>query len=161
MAKKVKCQHCGEYEEKELMSVRITGNKTKVNKYYHPECLEEYELHANEYKALVEFICDLFKIKAPTIPMVNQIKSFHKEHEMRYFAIQLALEYFFIVKGNKLPDNKTLGIVPYVIEDAKKYYYALAETEGQNDLVVRHMTTKIKSPTKKNRKNKLINITEL
>lgn len=160
MSAKVKCQYCGEYGHKEDMVYIETGKKKVVKKYYHEECLKIKELDSVEYKKLIEYVCNLFDIDKPTGMMMKQIKEYRQEYNYRYFAIQLALEYFFVVKDNKIPEHKTLGIVPYIMEDAKKYYTHLAQLPNR-EIHVKSVTTHIHQPTKRNRKKKLIDISEL
>lgn len=160
MTREVKCQYCGEYDSKDNMTYIETGKTKKQKKYYHEECLEVKERNTEEYKNLIEYICELFNIESPNGMIVKQVKEYHTDYKYRYYAIQLALQYFFVEKDNPIPDHKTIGIVPYVMDEAKKYYTHLANM-SEEEFEIRSMTLSIKQPKKINRKKKIINISEL
>lgn len=160
MAREVKCQYCGEYETQENMVFIEVGKTKKQKKYYHKECLETKERNTEEYKNLIEYICELFDMEAPNGMIVKQIKEYHTDYKYRYYAIQLALQYFFVIKENNIPDYKTIGIVPFIMEEAKEYYTRIS-TMSVEDFEIRSVTTSIKQPKKINRKKKIINISEL
>ncbi|WP_239704949.1 hypothetical protein [Mammaliicoccus sp. E-M24] len=169
MARKVKCPYCNQSGEKENM---IHQSTTK--RYWHKECLEENEKKRlagmtdkdrdkEERKKLIEYICKLFDIDAPTGFILKQIKEYHTEYNYRYYAIQLALEYFFVVKQNDTGKSKGIGIVPYIMEDAKEFYMNLARLKNEKYIEAETKTVKVKTNKNRtnNRKKKLIDMEDI
>lgn len=114
--RKVKCPVCGFYNHKEET---IYHQK----RYYCKACYENKTKEANNYKSLIEYICNLYEINAPTGFMLTQIKNFKDEYNYTYKGMELTLDYFYNVKTNNCPDvDKGLGIIPYVYEEAKKFF---------------------------------------
>lgn len=160
MTREVKCQYCGEYDSKDNMTYIETGKTKKQKKYYHEECLEVKERDSQEYADLLDYICNLFNIEVPNGMILKQIKEFKQGYKYRYYAMQLALHYFFVIKENNIPEHKTIGIVPFVMEDAKNYYQrvsSISEEEHQ----IKSVSTIIKEPKRTNSMKKTINISEL
>jgi len=166
IAQKVKCPYCGQQDTKD--------NLVQVGRrYWHQECIEQNEADKSEEdliierdkrerKQLIQYICELYQTKNPNPRIMKQIKQFHEENEYRYFAIQLALEYFYIIKDNPIKTTATIGIVPYVMEDAQNYYRRIASIQQQNEVDIEIQKVFIKSPQATvNRRKKYINMEEL
>ncbi len=119
----VTCPYCKEKLPKEK------GTR-KGNRYYHSNCLEKKNeehriknLHSQEYKELIEYMCkELFKVDRPSGMVLKQIKQFHDEYGYRYKGMELALRYFYEVLGNKRLDEEGVGIIPYVYDEAKEHH---------------------------------------
>lgn len=114
---KKKCPLCGKMNEKEL-SVLYQG------KYYCSVCYEIKYQEAQDYKDLMRYICeDLYKIKAPTPLMLEQVKRFKEQFGYSYKGMKTTLHYFYeIEEGNDVSNSIGVGIIPFVYEDAKKFY---------------------------------------
>lgn len=170
VARKVKCPYCKQLDEKERLIYQETNKR-----YWHEECLKKYEeeVEANktvkdrdkeERKNLIAYICELYDIEAPTGFILKQIKDFHDEpYNYRYYAMQLALEYFFVIKQNSTAKSKGIGIIPYVMDDAKEFYYNLASLQKQDIKKAERETVKVKKTrnNKGNRKKKLIDMEDI
>ena len=66
------------------------------------------------------------------------------EYNFTYSGIHKSLTYFFEVKGNSIEKaNGGIGIVPYVYQQAYRYYYALWEAQQKNKdkVVVEYVPT--------------------
>lgn len=173
MARKVKCPYCNQSDEKENMIHQSTNKR-----YWHKECLEKKENERlsnmseqdvvkerdkEERKKLIEYICNLYDIEAPTGFILKQIKEYHTEYKYRYYAIQLALEYFFVIKQNDTGKSKGIGIVPYVMDDAKEFYQNLARLQKEKYIEAETKTVKVKANKNRsnNRKKKLIDMEDI
>lgn len=79
-------------------------------------------------KQLEEMICELFHIEQPTKMMLSQITRFvtGQEYGYSYLDIARALAYFIEEQGNTPDIEKGIGIVPWVIDDARRFYKELA-----------------------------------
>lgn len=141
MANLVKCPLCGMKDNRELM-VKVG------NRYWHDSCRIEYEENQDaekteelkikerdkeEYKDLIEYICDLFDCEKPNGIIFKQIKDLHNApYNYRYKAIQMSLEYFFNVKNNSTNKARGIGIVPYIYDEAAEFYKNLAKISQTN-----------------------------
>jgi hypothetical protein len=79
-----------------------------------------------DYEELVEYIKDL--LGSDINPRVwKQLKEYRAEpYKYSYSGILKTLKWWYELKGNSVDKaNGAIGIVPYVYNDALKYYYAL------------------------------------
>lgn len=63
-----------------------------------------------------------------------------KDYNYTYTGILKALSYFYEIKKNPVPDVKTIGIVPYVYEDAYYYYYSSWMANEANKIKTKELT---------------------
>ena len=114
--RKVKCPVCGKMNDKEDTVI-------KNKRYYCPACLEQQQKEADAYKNLIEYVCGLFNIAAPTFLMTAQIKRFKEEYGYTYQGMKATLEYFFEIEdGHSVEDSEGLGIIPYTYDKCKEFY---------------------------------------
>jgi hypothetical protein len=118
--------------------------------------LEAKEGTVNEYSDLIAYICNLYKIKAPTGMILKQVKDFQVDYGYKLSGIKLSLQYFFETKGNEVLEDSGIGIVPFVYEEAKKHFIMKREVERSiEDYVVSEVEEvfvdlQIKSKTRRN-----------
>lgn len=116
MARKVKCPACGKFNDKE-------NTIEKNSRYYCKVCYENTNKEAQDYKDLVAYICELFEIEVPTPLMFKQIKDFKEQFNYSYKGMKTTLHYFFeLQEGNDASDSLGIGIIPFVYDEAKKFY---------------------------------------
>ena len=78
---------------------------------------------SQDYKDLIAYICELYQIDAPTGWMLKQIKDFKEQFNYTYRGMKTTLHYFYeIQEGNDVADSMGIGIVPFVYDEAKKFY---------------------------------------
>lgn len=82
-------------------------------------------------KDLEQLICELYDIEKLTPLMTRQITKFVTELGLNYKDIARALVYFVEVDGGKIDLKFGIGIVPYTVDAARKYYEALKKQEQQ------------------------------
>lgn len=114
MAKEVICQYCKSATNKVSKddAVRID------NKNFHPKCAKLYK----DKKELCETICRIFNLKAPGPRNMAYISKFFNQG-MTYRGMNYTLIYFYeIMKKSTDKANEGIGIIPYIYEEAKKYY---------------------------------------
>ena len=82
---------------------------------------------------LEELICDLFKIEKPTKMMFSQITRFvtGQEFGYSYLDIARALAFFVEEQGNTPDIERGIGIVPWVIDEARRFYSNLAIEQAE------------------------------
>lgn len=115
MARKVKCPECGTYNDKEN-TVESNG------RYYCPICYENKQKEADDYKQLMSYICRLYQIDAPTGWILKQVKDFKEQFHYSYKGMKTTLHYFYEIEHNDPADSLGIGIIPFVYEEAKKFY---------------------------------------
>lgn len=103
-------------------------------KYAHQHCVEiEDTRELTEQEKLDRYIMKLFKTDYVHQRVRRQINDFIKEYNYSYSGIRKSLVYFYEVKGNPIDKaNGGIGIVPYIYQDAYRYYYSLWEAKQKN-----------------------------
>lgn len=118
MGRLVKCPECGKSNNKE--------ETVEINKrYYCPNCAKEKQKLSEDYKNLIEYICNIFDLETPPPIIYTQIKQFKEnpDYKFTYKGIELTLRYYYeTLKNEPLEDKITLGIVPYYYDKAKNDY---------------------------------------
>ncbi len=155
MGRLVKCPYCLEkFDQDEAV--------THGKRYYHKDCFDEFSKQKQHRKDLIEYICELHGIKAPTGIMLKQIKEYvDGDYKYKYKGIELALRYFYETLDNKIREGDGIGIVPYVYEDAKRdYVKRLAIAKSADNLKTEELTVYIDTNQTK-RKNKSIDISAI
>lgn len=149
---KVKCLICGEYFDKDK------ENSIKIkNRYVHDNCYENTE-EGQKYK-LENYILNLFGIEKISPLIKKQIENYYNEKKYSYLSILFTLKYFFEIQNGDVTKAKGIGIVPYVYEDAKKYYEhltkVLKETENLKVPEFKKIFIKITSPKRIEKRKKI------
>lgn len=154
MGRLVKCPYC---EEKLDKDEAHPHNK----RYYHQKCFDTWQKESEDYKELLAYISGLYRGEFNTMLIKKQIKEF-KEEGYKYKGMELALRYFFDTLGNRMQDDKGIGIIPWVYVDAKQHYIkqmniakSINNLDNDNEVIVHINTNKTK------RKNKKIDITSI
>ena len=113
--RKVKCPECGMLNHKD---VAVFHKK----RYYCKICHERVLKESQDYKDLVEYICELYKVDVPNGWMFKQIKEFKEKYNYSYRGMKSTLHYFYEIMKNDPEDALGIGIIPFVYEEAKQYY---------------------------------------
>lgn len=74
-------------------------------------------------KELEQVICELLDIPSINAMIDSQISKFIKQHGYSYKDIGRAVYFYVEVLGKKLKKEMGIGIVPYIMDDTKKYFY--------------------------------------
>ncbi len=121
-----KCPHCNN-EVKEEDAIY----NTKTKRYYYEFCYTELL----ERKKLCDYVCELFSYKKPSVRIYQQMTSYH-DKGVSYSDMLLALKYFYeIKKGDINKSQGGIGIIPYVLEEAKEF--ATLEKIEQDKLIAK------------------------
>jgi hypothetical protein len=75
-------------------------------------------------KELEQLICELYDIPNINSMIGSQITKFQKLHGYTEKDIARAVAYYVEVQGQVPDRRKGIGIVPYVMEEAQRYYNA-------------------------------------
>lgn len=92
------------------------------------------------------------------------IDSYIKKYHYTYSGIRKALIYFHEVKGNPVDkegvESRSIGIVPYIYDEARRYYYKLWQANEKNkgvniaDYIPKKVEVTIPKPQRKVKKDK-------
>ena len=83
-----------------------------------------------------KYIKKLFGLNILSAKIKRQIKQYKEEYNYSYSGIQKTLYWWFEVKKNSLEKaNDGIGIVPYVYDECKNYYYRLYLAKTANEMV--------------------------
>lgn len=93
---------------------------------------------------LEEYIKDILEIDKISPLIKKQIKKYTEEDGMTYLEIRDTLKYFFELKNGNKTKAQGIGIVPYVYDEAKKYYQKIY------DITEKAKKVEIKSSIEKN-----------
>lgn len=144
IAHKVKCYYCGEtFDRDKTPCLKVTGNryahldciaaeKVKVQQQAHPE----EKILTKEEQDLIDlekYILELLNLDRLNVKIRKQIKDYHTQYKYTYSGMLKTLKYFYEIRGNsKEKANGGIGIVPYVYDEANRYYYAIWVAQQKN-----------------------------
>jgi hypothetical protein len=94
-------------------------------------------------KELEQLICELYDIANINSMIGSQITKFQKLHGYTEKDIARAVAYYVEVLGNVPDRRKGIGIVPFVMEEAHRYYNAQAVDRAR----IKQEAQKIKTET--------------
>ena len=129
----VKCALCQmQFDANSEENVKISARR-----YAHLKCVQNEEAHRSQEEkdkqALEEYIIHLFDMDFLDPKVRKLIASYQKEYNYTYSGMLKALTYFYeIKKGDKNKANNSIGIIPYIYNEAYRYYYSLWEAQQKN-----------------------------
>lgn len=140
-----------EKKESQIVSIKLT-TKDKS-----PEEIADEKLFVGYIKQLTG--------NNPDVKTYTLAKKYTSEYGLKYADLVTALRYFYEIKENKYdPARFSLGIVPYIVEEAMRYFTDLDETIKKNQEIdtsgfYKTQIVNIKQGRKRN--SDMINITEI
>lgn len=124
MAHYVICPYCGvKFNRDKEPYVAVSARR-----YAHPQCAEEHEKNKTQeerdLEALEKYIMNLFDEPYINAKIKKQIESYQKEYQYSYSGMLKSLVWFYEIKGNSIEkSNHGIGIIPFIYNEAKMYYY--------------------------------------
>lgn len=120
----VKCFFCGQTFDANVEPYIMVNSR----RYAHENCFnknqEEKTQEEKDKESLEAYIKQLFNINSINTKIKKQIKKYIEEDNFTYSGIRRSLVYFYEIKQNSIEKaNGGIGIVPWVYEEAKRYYY--------------------------------------
>lgn len=130
------CKYCNQKFNRDKEPFVEVG----ARRYAHKECAEKVSAtvpqEEKDYINLEEYIKKLFKTDKINIKIKKQIKDFKQEYNYTYTGILKTLYWWYEIKGHTTELAKDgIGIVPYVYDEAEKYYYTLYIAKQLNDKI--------------------------
>lgn len=150
----VKCSICNETFDRD----KVEFVQTSARRYAHKSCYDKQQGTLSEEEKMKQKIFDytrkLFKENFNKKKIETHMLKIMKDNpQYTYSGIFKTLVYWYELKnGNVEKSNYGLGIVPYVYEDAFRYYKALWETQQKNneknivDFIPKQNTVRIRNP---------------
>ncbi len=128
----VKCLYCGEQFD------RLSEPCVKLGRRYaHQKCYEaqdDEELKKQKEQAdFFNYIKEIYGSDYNFVAISKQAENYVKQYGFTYSGMLKSLKWFYEVMHNdKESSNGKIGIIPYIYEDAKKYYYNLYVAQQKN-----------------------------
>lgn len=134
----VKCSICGEQFDANAVPFEKTHSGRR---YAHTECFNNQEnLKTQEQKdkeQLEAYIKELLKVEKLNPRVYKLMYDYITQYKYTYKGILQALVYFYEIKGNdKSKANGSIGIVPFVYQEAFDYFMVLWEARQKNEVKV-------------------------
>lgn len=140
MAKKplVKCPICGQSFDRDLEPFEQIGRR-----YYHKKCCESSSAsYVQELKAKEDFYQYIKQLYGPEynfIAISKQAEKYINQYQFTYSGMLKSLKWFYEIDGGDInASNDSIGIIPYIYEEAKKYYYKLYLAQERNKNIINY-----------------------
>ena len=150
---KAKCLFCGqtfERDTEEYVQVR-------TNRYAHKRCAEKQDPQKlkdeSDRDIFYQYIKELFGPNYDYVRINRMAEGYQKKYNYTFRGMYFTLKYFYEVRnGARGEANESVGIIPYVYEQAKRYYYQIHLAQERNKSVILKRDrdiVRIKSPRAK------------
>ena len=130
----VKCKFCGKQFDRNDPNIEVV----KLNRRYaHKVCYDKQDKELlqeqEDQDALYQYIATIFGDDFDFIRNKKLIESYKEKHNFSYSGMLKALKWYYeIENGSKEKANGGVGILPYIYEQAYKYYFDLYQKQQQN-----------------------------
>lgn len=161
-AKMAKCKYCGiQFDRNAEPFVEVSSRR-----YAHKACADKYQAaipqEELDYMELEKYIKKLFKEKNLNVKTRKQIKDFRQEYNYTYTGMLKTLYWWYEIKGHSVEQAQGgIGIIPFVYDEASRYYYSLylakLVNDEKKDFKPRVQEIEIASPRVKINPTKLFN----
>ena len=128
----VECALCHTKFDKSKEAFIEMANK----KVCHKRCYDNAQnAEPVEEDKLNRYIMELYDMDYVYPRIQKQIQKYKKDYGYSYSGIRKALTYYYDIKKNNLDKEKfgdSIGIVPYIYDQAFRYYYSIWEAQQKN-----------------------------
>lgn len=140
----VKCKYCGI----QFDTVQEPWVEVSPRRYAHKSCAEKYDTSIpqdeKDYKELEDYIKKIFKLDNVGATIKKQIKKFKEEYNYTYSGMKKTLFWWYEIQKHPLLDSYTgIGIVPYIYDEALKYYYGIWLANQLNQNIINYHTKEV------------------
>ncbi len=129
---KVKCLFCNSYFDRETVPCVKIGRR-----YAHKTCVEGNQELTAEYQEKESFWAYIKKIYGSkyNFQLINtQATQYIEAYHYTWKSMENALRWFYEVKkGNIDEGNGGIGIIPFIYDEANKYYEQMNLTKAKNE----------------------------
>lgn len=119
-----KCAMCGDkYLTEDMVS--------RGGKKYCIDCIEIKDQENENWSILYEYIKGIYNFSTVPILFITQLNKYRKDENYPLTSIGMyyTLKYYYEILGNKIVDDKGVGIIPYYYDQASKYYSKVFDLE--------------------------------
>ena len=150
----VKCLYCGEQFDRDSEPTK----KVNARRYAHLKCWEEHQANMTQeerdIEAFYDYVKNLFKEDYNYLVTKKLAERYVKENNYTYSGMLKTLKWYYEKEGHSIEkSNGTIGIIPYVYNQAMSYYYMLykaqlinKEKDISNFIISKEKTIEIESP---------------
>lgn len=134
-ARLVKCKYCGiQFNRNAEPFVEVGGRR-----YAHKACAEEYQANLTQEQkdeiSFYEYTKALFKDSYNYMMTKKLAEQYINNYQYTYSGMQKALYWFYELKKNPTDkSNGSIGIIPYIYNEAREYYYRLYLAQIANNV---------------------------
>jgi len=130
----VKCKFCGEQFDRNDPAIESVKIK---NRYAHKKCFDAQSAEdlqeQEDWGNLIEYVSQLLGEDFNFIKTQKLLEKYKNEYKFSYSGMLKALKYFYEIKGgSKENAHGAVGILPYIYEDAYKYYFEIYQKQQRN-----------------------------
>lgn len=146
------CRICGKRDidpSTQIEGVDYVNKSNKIIYLVHKSCYDRNEKIKNDPTAIAEnnewfallkdYLAKDLKVQINYPKLDSQWKSFLKKG-LTAKGIYFAIKYFYDIKKNPIDDTNGIGIVPYIYEESKKYWYDL---EARRPGIIQGLTEQV------------------
>ena len=129
----VKCKYCGVQFDANVEAFIMPS----ARRYAHTKCHEDYEKNrtqeSRDEEAFYNYVKKLFQDDYNFITTKKLAKQYIKENGYTYSGMLKSLIWFYEIQHNSIDkSNGSIGIIPYIYNKAKNYYYSLYMAKNAN-----------------------------
>lgn len=130
----VKCLYCGEIFDRNNPDISFVKIK---NRYAHTECHERHlsniTQEEKDIEAFFEYTKHLFGKSYNYLATKKMAERYVKENNYTYSGMLKTLKWYYEKEKHPLDkSNGSIGIIPYVYNQAMQYYYSLYQIQQLN-----------------------------
>lgn len=133
MAHPVKCSVCGKTFDRDI----VPCVKTVGRRYAHASCVEvlseEAKQEQQDENMFWDYIKKIYGSDYNYILIKKQVDNFKQEYGYTFSGMFKTLYWFYTINGGSIKDSHGIGIIPYVYNEAKEYFYQLYCTQKKNE----------------------------
>ena len=123
--------------------------KPNSQRYAHKHCYETFLNTQIKEKTdrdkLIEYIRKLFNTTVINPRIWKQLKQYTEEYNYSYKDIHNALIYAFEIKHNDInKSNGGIGLVPYIIQESRKYFNDIESSNEKNEKILQQQNNHYK-----------------
>ena len=131
----VKCLYCGEKFNRNNPKIKV--KKVNERRYAHFECWEKHlnnmTQEEKDIENFFEYVKNLYKEDYNYLLTKRLAERYVKENKYTYSGMLKTLKWYYEIQNNSIEKAKgTIGIIPYIYNEALKYYYNLYKIQLLN-----------------------------
>lgn len=129
----VKCLFCGKQFDRLSEPCVKVGEKRYAHKKCYDEQPEDIKHSQEEKDAFFQYIKKLYGPDYNFIAISRLAENYINQYNFSYSGMLKSLKWYYEVEhGSTENSNESIGIIPYIYEKAKKYYYNIYLAQQRN-----------------------------